>query len=67
MNRGCIAIVTVECDSCHRPIKYGERYLITDGEGDETQRLCIECCQSRGLTSYKTEKGKEVISFFPKN
>ncbi|MGB5925699.1 MAG: hypothetical protein WBH01_06360 [Dehalococcoidia bacterium] len=66
MRRGCIAIGKVECDVCHRPIKYGERYLLIDGEGDERQRLCTDCCQSHGYVSYGTEKGKEIITFLPK-
>jgi hypothetical protein len=66
MRRGCIAIGKVECDSCHRPIKYGDRYLLIDGEGDERQRLCTDCCQSHGYVSYGTEKGKQIITFLPK-
>jgi hypothetical protein len=65
MRRGCIATRNVECDSCHRSIKYGERYLLIDGEGDEKQRLCIDCCLSRGYISYRTEKGKQIITFLP--
>ena len=68
MRRGCIATGKVECDGCHRPIKYGERYLSINGEaeGDEKQRLCIDCCLSRGYISYGTEKGKQIITFLPK-
>lgn len=66
MRRGCIAIGKVECDGCHRPMKYGERYLLINGEGNERQRLCIDCCQNRGYISYGTEKGKQMITFLPK-
>jgi hypothetical protein len=66
MRRGCIATGNVECDGCHRTIKYGERYLIIEGESDENQRLCIDCCLSRGYTSYGTEKGQQIITFLPK-
>jgi hypothetical protein len=66
MRRGCIAIGKAECDGCQRPIKYGERYLLINGEGDERQRLCLDCCQSRGYVSYGTEKGKQIITFLPK-
>jgi hypothetical protein len=66
MRRGCIAIRKVECDGCHRPIKYGERYLLINGERDEKQHLCIDCCQNRGHISYGTEKGKQIITFLPK-
>ena len=66
MRRGCIAIGKVECYGCHRPIKYGERYLLINGEEDEKQRLCMDCCLSRGYISYGTEKGKQIITFLPK-
>ena len=66
MRRGCIAIGKVECDGCHRPINYGERYLLIDGEGDERQRLCTDCCQSHGYVWYGTEKGEQIITFLPK-
>ena len=66
MRRGCIAIGKVECDGCNRPIKYGERYLLTDGKGNEEQRLCIDCCISNSYISYGTEKGKQIITFLPK-
>ncbi len=66
MRRGCIAIGKVECDGCHHQIKYGERYLVMEGEaGDEKQRLCIDCCRDRGYVSYSTEKGKQIASFLP--
>jgi len=66
MRCGCIAIGKVGCDGCHRSIRYGERYLLINGEGDEKQRLCIDCCLSRGYISYGTEKGKQIITFLPK-
>jgi len=66
MRRGCIAIGKVECEGCHRPIKSGVRYLSINGEGDEKQRLCIDCCLSRGYVSYRTEKGKQIITFLSK-
>jgi hypothetical protein len=66
MHRGCIAVGKVECDGCHRLMQYAERYLIINGEGDEKQRLCVDCCLSRGYISYGTEKGKQIITFLPK-
>ena len=66
MRRGCIATGKVECDGCHRPIKYGERYLLINGEEDEKQRLCIDCCLRSGYISYGNEKGEQVITFLPK-
>ena len=66
MRRGCIAVGKVQCDICHRAIKYGERYLLINGEGDVKQRLCIDCCLSLGYMSHETEKGNDVITFLPK-
>ncbi|MBE0431720.1 MAG: hypothetical protein IBX67_07825 [Dehalococcoidia bacterium] len=66
MRRGCIAIGKMECDECHRPMKSGERYLVLNGEGEERQRLCIDCCSSRGYVSHAGEKGKQTITFLPK-
>ena len=66
MRRGCIATGKVECSGCHNTIKYGERYLIIDGEGEERQRFCIDCCLSRGYISYEDEKGQQIITFLPK-
>ena len=66
MRRGCIAIGKMKCDNCDRAINYGERYLLIDGEGDERQRFCIDCCESNGYVSYGTDKGKQIITFLPK-
>jgi len=66
MRRGCIAVGKVECDGCHRPINFGERYLLINGKDDDRQRLCIDCCQSRGYVSYGTEKGKQIMTFLQK-
>jgi hypothetical protein len=65
MRRGCIAIGKLGCDGCQRPIRYGERYLLISGKEDEKQRLCIDCCISRGYVSYETEKGKRMVTFLP--
>ena len=66
MRRGCIAVGRTECDGCHRPMKYGERYLVIDGEGDEKRRLCVDCCLSLGYVSHVDEQGKQIVTFFPK-
>ncbi len=63
MRRGCIAVGKVVCDSCQRVLKYGERYLLVEQEGDQKQRLCIDCCQSRGYVSRRTEKETEILTF----
>jgi hypothetical protein len=65
MRRGCIAIDEVQCDGCHRPIEYGGRYLVIGSEEGDQQRLCVDCCLSRGYASYRTEKGEQIITFFP--
>ena len=66
MRRGCIATGKVDCSSCHRTMKYGERYLIVDGEEDERQRFCIDCWLSSGNISYEDEKGRQTVTFLPK-
>jgi len=63
MRRGCIAVGKVECDGCHRPLKYGERYLVIDEEGQEKHRFCLDCCLSRGYVSSGSEDGKDVVTF----
>ena len=66
MRRGCIAIGKMKCDDCDRTISHGERYLIIDGERDERQRLCVGCCESHGYVSYGTDKGRQNVTFLPK-
>jgi hypothetical protein len=66
MRRGCIAVGKVECDGCQRPINHGDRYLLINGEDDERQRLCVDCCQSRGYVAYGTEKGRQIVTFLEK-
>ena len=66
MRRGCIAIGQVECDGCHRPLKYGERYLLIEENGDEKQRLCVDCCLSRCYMICKTTKAEQIITFLSK-
>jgi hypothetical protein len=66
MRRGCIAVGKVECDKCHRPIKYGERYLMIDEEEGVKQRLCIDCCRSLGYISHETDRGSDIITFLSK-
>ena len=63
MRRGCIAVGKTKCDDCHRPLKYGERYLLIDGDGDEKQRICIDCCERLGYVSHETDKAKEIVTF----
>ena len=64
MRCGCIAVSKVQCDICHRFLEYGERYLLVNDEGEQSQRLCLDCCLSRGDASYKSEKGEKIITFF---
>lgn len=65
MRRGCIAVGKVECGGCHRPFAYGEHYLVVDVEGEGRQRLCTDCCKSRGYVTHKKNKGKQVDTFLP--
>jgi hypothetical protein len=65
VRRGCIAVGNLECDGCGRPLKYGEHYLVIDEQGDEKDRLCIDCCMSRGHSIYRTKKGKQIVTFLP--
>ncbi|MBA7560805.1 hypothetical protein ES708_02436 [subsurface metagenome] len=64
MNRGCISLGQVQCDSCHRIMPYPERYLIIEETEDVKLRLCLDCCLNRGYARYKTEKGESVLTFF---
>ena len=64
---GCIAIGQIKCDGCEGAIKYGERYLLINGDGGKKQRFCINCCLSRGYASYRTGKEEQTITFFPKD
>ena len=71
MRLGCIAIGETRCDECGRIIKHPERYLaIYDEEGIESEqgktlRYCVDCCLSRGYAHYRTEKGEQILTFFP--
>ncbi len=71
MRLGCIAIGENRCDECGRIIKHPERYLaIYDEEGVESEqekivRYCVDCCLSRGYAHYRTEKGEQILTFFP--
>jgi len=67
VRRGCITVGEVKCDGCQRLIEYGQQYLILKEETDKEVRLCSECCLAKGYASYKTEKGRRVITFFPKD
>ena len=67
MYRGCIVIGKVQCDSCHRFLEQGEKYLVTDNDEGKKQRFCLDCCLSRGYASYKTEKGEKTITFLPED
>jgi len=66
-----MAIGENRCDGCGRIIKHPERYLaIYDEEGleseqEKTVRYCIDCCLSRGYAHYITEKGEQILTFFP--
>ena len=71
MRRGCISLGEVQCDDCHRVIPYLEPYLAVDEkdgvevEKGETSRYCVDCCLKKGYARYRTEKGEQVLTFFP--
>ena len=67
MRRGCIAIGKVQCDGCHKFLEHGERYLVINSEEGKKQRLCIDCCLGRGYALPQTEKGYQIITFFPRD
>ena len=64
MKRGCISLGQISCDECKRLIPYPERYLGMETEDGKSVRLCIECATEKKLTSKKTEKGEEILTFF---
>ena len=65
MQRGCIAVDKIECDSCHRFLNYGERYLLIDDEKGEKKRFCFDCCLARGYVSHREERGEATATFLP--
>jgi len=65
VRRGCIAIGKVECSGCDRPLKHGEHYLVINGEDNNKQRLCIDCCSRKGHITKRKEKGKDIDTFLP--
>lgn len=73
MNRGCVSVGEIKCDSCHSLIEPGERYLLMEDDGDEGKgkgkgkkpRLCVTCCLAKGYAAYVKEKGEEILTFFP--
>ena len=71
MRRGCISLGNVQCDECHRTIVNPERYLAVDEkngvevEEGETSHYCVDCCLKKGYARYITDKGEEILTFFP--
>jgi len=55
----------VECGGCHRPLEYGEHYLVVDEDGEEKKRLCADCCTGRDNVTPKKRKGKKADSSPP--
>ncbi len=62
MNRGCIALNELNCDSCGDTVEAGEKYLLVD-EKQKISRLCVDCCVKKKLAAYKTEKGEKILTF----
>ena len=71
MRRGCVSLGEVQCDGCHLPIPYPERYLTVDEkDGVEVEEgkiahYCVECATQKGYASYKEEKDEKILTFFP--
>ncbi|MBN2462292.1 MAG: hypothetical protein JXB43_01680 [Dehalococcoidia bacterium] len=65
MNRGCVSVGEVKCDSCHCLVEQGQRYLLMQEEEGEESRFCVECCLTKGYAAYVKEKGEEILTFFP--
>ena len=66
MQRGCIAIGTLQCDNCKQTIEHGERYLLIEEEGNEDKKIryCVNCCLEKDSASYIIEKGEKALTFF---
>jgi ribosomal protein L24E len=62
MNRGCIALTELNCDSCGQTVEPGQKYLLLEDEGKIT-RFCVDCSIKKHLASYKVEKGEKVLTF----
>ena len=69
MNRGCVSVGEVKCDSCKSLVEQGERYLLMEEDDNEDDgkktRLCVTCCLAKDYAAYIKEKGEEVLTFFP--
>jgi RNase P subunit RPR2 len=63
MRRGCISLGDTKCDSCHRIIRHGERYLAID-EDSVMQRLCLDCSLEKGYAQRRESKREEILTFF---
>lgn len=66
MRRGCIAIGVLTCNMCNRSIEHGERYLLLekDGEDSDKERICMDCCLNNSMAAHVIEKGEKVLTFF---
>jgi predicted Fe-S protein YdhL (DUF1289 family) len=65
MRCGCISSGDVQCDGCHRTMRYLERYLAMEDETEDViKRFCVNCALSRGYAHYKQEKGEQAVTFF---
>jgi hypothetical protein len=66
MRRGCIVISAFKCDECGAVMEHGQRYLLIsdDDENSKKTRICTSCAENKGMASYITEKGEQVLTFF---
>ena len=69
MNRGCVSVGEIKCDSCKKPIEQGQRYLLMEGDEEEDEgkksRFCMDYCLAKEYAAYIEEKGEQVLTFFP--
>ena len=65
MDRGCVALGEIKCDGCNHLIEQGQRYLLMEAKEGEKSRFCVECCLTKDYAAYKSEKGEQVLTFFP--
>ena len=65
MRCGCISLGDIQCDDCHRTVRYLERYLAIEETQGVTLRLCLDCALNRGYARYYQEKGERSITVFP--
>ena len=39
--------------------------MVIDDEKGTASRICVDCCLSKGYARYTSDKGQQVLTFFP--